>query len=60
MWLLIKDAAAKYKAIDALMTAMGSKEIDLPNIKVVATARPRSSGPGFLTRQTGKWQSQTS
>ena len=47
MWLLIKDAAARYKVIMALKAAMSTKEVDLPNIKCAASARPRSKGPGF-------------
>ena len=42
MWLLMKDAAARYKVIDALKAAM--VEIDLPNIKCAASARPTKKG----------------
>ena len=42
---MIKDAAARYKVIGVLKEA--TKEINLPNIKVVASARPKSKGPGF-------------
>ena len=45
MWVLMKDAAARYKVIDALKQAM--IEIDLPNIKCAASARPRKKGLGF-------------
>ena len=41
----MKDAAARYKVIDALKAAM--VEIDLPNIKCAASARPTKKGPGF-------------